>query len=55
MYPTSFVFSVPSTAFVGLACANLFIAIVTVISSYVLQLFDDEVIIARVKWLFHIE
>ncbi|KAK4029566.1 hypothetical protein OUZ56_022545 [Daphnia magna] len=46
MYPTSFVFSVPSTAFVGLACANLFIAIVTVISSYVLQLFDDEHLIA---------
>jgi len=42
MYPASFLFSVPSTAFVGLACANLFIGVVTVISSYVLQLFDDE-------------
>jgi hypothetical protein len=42
MYPSSFLFSVPSTAFVGLACANLFIGVVTVISSYVLQLFDDE-------------
>lgn len=44
MYPTSFIFSVPSTAFVSLACANLFIGIVTTVSSYVLQLFDDEVI-----------
>lgn len=43
MYPASLVFSVPSSAFVGLACGNLFLGVVTTISSFVLQLFDDEV------------
>ena len=43
MYPASLIFDVPSSAFVGLACANLFIGVVTTISSFVLQLFDDEV------------
>ena len=43
MYPASLVFDVPSSAFVGLACANLFVGVVTTISSFVLQLFDDEV------------
>ncbi|XP_046463654.1 ATP-binding cassette sub-family A member 7-like isoform X2 [Daphnia pulex] len=41
MYPASLVFSVPSSAFVGLACGNLFIGVITTISSFVLQLFDD--------------
>ena len=43
MYPASFIFSVPSTAFVGLACINLFIGIVTTVTSFTLQLFDDPV------------
>uniref|UniRef100_A0A2R5LC21 Putative lipid exporter abca1 n=1 Tax=Ornithodoros turicata TaxID=34597 RepID=A0A2R5LC21_9ACAR len=42
MYPSSFVFSVPSSAFVALACCNLFIGIVSTVSTYVLELFDDE-------------
>ncbi|XP_059350163.1 phospholipid-transporting ATPase ABCA1-like [Daphnia carinata] len=41
MYPASLIFSVSSSAFVGLACANLFIGVTTTISSFVLQLFDD--------------
>ena len=44
MYPASLVFDVPSSAFVGLACGNLFIGVITTISSFVLQLFDDEVL-----------
>lgn len=43
MYPASLVFDIPSSAFVGLACGNLFIGVITTISSFVLQLFDDEV------------
>lgn len=43
MYPASLIFSVPSSAFVGLACGNLFIGVITTISSFVLQLFDDVV------------
>ena len=57
MYPSSFVFSVPSTAFVGLACANLFIGVVTTVSSYVLQLFDDAVslfFLLKFKMILHL-
>ena len=43
MYPASLVFDVPSSAFVSLSCINLFLGIVTTISSFVLGLFDDEV------------
>ena len=42
MYPASFLFSVPSSAFVTLACANLFIGIITTITVFVLENFDDE-------------
>lgn len=42
MYPSSFVFSVPSSAFVALACCNVFVGIVSTVSTYVLELFDDE-------------
>ena len=42
MYPTSFLFSVPSSAFVTLACANLFVGIITTVTTFVLENFDDE-------------
>ncbi|XP_076353530.1 phospholipid-transporting ATPase ABCA1-like isoform X1 [Tachypleus tridentatus] len=42
MYPASYVFTVPSSAFVALACLNLFIGIVTTVATFVLELFDDE-------------
>ena len=42
MYPASFVFSIPSSAFVTLPCVNLFIGIITTITTFVLENFDDE-------------
>ncbi|CAL8101606.1 unnamed protein product [Orchesella dallaii] len=42
MYPFSFLFSVPSTAFVVLACSNLFIGIITTVSTFVLESFGDD-------------
>ncbi|ODN00384.1 ATP-binding cassette sub-family A member 2 [Orchesella cincta] len=42
MYPFSFLFGVPSTAFVVLACSNLFIGIITTVSTFVLEQFGDE-------------
>ena len=42
MYPASFVFSIPSSAFVTLSCVNLFIGIITTITTFVLENFDDE-------------
>ena len=42
MYPASFIFRVPSVAFVLLACVNLFIGIITTITVVVMENFDDE-------------
>lgn len=43
MYPASFIFSVPSTAYVVLTCINLFIGINGSIATFVMELFDDDV------------
>lgn len=43
MYPASFVFSVPSTAYVVLTCVNLFIGINGSVATFVMELFDDDV------------
>uniref|UniRef100_A0A3P8R2X9 P-type phospholipid transporter n=1 Tax=Astatotilapia calliptera TaxID=8154 RepID=A0A3P8R2X9_ASTCA len=43
MYPASFVFTVPSTAYVFLTSINLFIGINGSIATFVLELFVDEV------------
>jgi len=43
MYPASFMAKIPSTAFVFLACWNLFVGIVTTVAVFVLEIFDDEV------------
>ena len=41
MYPFSFIFSIPSSAFVTLSCVNLFIGIITTVTTFVLENFDD--------------
>lgn len=43
MYPASFLFTVPSTAYVFLTSINLFIGINGSIATFVLELFVDEV------------
>ncbi len=42
MYPASFLFSVPSSAFVTLSCTNLFIGIITTVTTFVLENFEDD-------------
>ncbi|XP_067845678.1 retinal-specific phospholipid-transporting ATPase ABCA4 [Heptranchias perlo] len=42
MYPASFVFSVPSTAYVALSCINLFIGINGSAATFVLELFENN-------------
>ncbi|XP_068612159.1 LOW QUALITY PROTEIN: phospholipid-transporting ATPase ABCA1-like [Brachionichthys hirsutus] len=42
MYPASFVFSVPSTAYVVLTCLNLFIGINGSVATFVMELLDDD-------------
>nr|XP_055026150.1 phospholipid-transporting ATPase ABCA1 isoform X1 [Misgurnus anguillicaudatus] len=41
MYPASFFFSVPSTAYVVLTCINLFIGINGSVATFVMEMFDD--------------
>lgn len=52
MYPASFVFSVPSTAYVVLTSINLFIGINGSIATFVLELFVDEVFSPHYYWLY---
>ncbi|NXT90813.1 ABCA1 protein, partial [Anhinga rufa] len=42
MYPASFLFSIPSTAYVALTCINLFIGINGSVATFVLELFVDQ-------------
>ncbi|CAH1396659.1 unnamed protein product [Nezara viridula] len=42
MYPASFIFDVPSSAFVSLACLNIVLGVTTTASTYVLKVFNDE-------------
>ncbi|XP_074834153.1 phospholipid-transporting ATPase ABCA7 isoform X2 [Carettochelys insculpta] len=42
MYPASFLFSIPSTAYVVLTCVNLFIGINGSMATFVLELFTDQ-------------
>uniref|UniRef100_A0A4X2LSZ3 P-type phospholipid transporter n=1 Tax=Vombatus ursinus TaxID=29139 RepID=A0A4X2LSZ3_VOMUR len=42
MYPASFLFDVPSTAYVALSCANLFIGINSTAITFVLELFENN-------------
>ncbi|XP_048415909.1 phospholipid-transporting ATPase ABCA1-like [Stegostoma tigrinum] len=42
MYPASFLFSIPSSAYVALTCVNLFIGINGSVATFVLELFHDK-------------
>ncbi|XP_059210648.1 phospholipid-transporting ATPase ABCA1-like [Centropristis striata] len=42
MYPASFFFSVPSTAYVVLTCINVFIGINGSVATFIMELFDDD-------------
>ncbi|XP_055978796.1 retinal-specific phospholipid-transporting ATPase ABCA4 [Sorex fumeus] len=47
MYPASFLFDVPSTAYVALSCANLFIGINSSAITFVLELFENNPMLLR--------
>ena len=42
MYPFSYVFNIPSTAFVGLSCLNVFIGTTATLATFTLEMFNDE-------------
>ena len=41
-YPAAFVFQVPSTAYLSMACGNMLIGIVTVLTTYILDLLAND-------------
>nr|XP_032808974.1 uncharacterized protein LOC116941727 [Petromyzon marinus] len=49
MYPASFVFTVPSTAYVVLTCVNLFIGINGSMATFILELFKGDETLTRVN------
>ena len=44
MYPASFVFQVPSTAYIALICVNVFVGVIGTISTFILEWFQDDAV-----------
>lgn len=42
MYPMSYIFSIPSTAYVSLSCINLFVGINSSAITFILELFENN-------------
>jgi hypothetical protein len=49
MYPLNYLFTSPSTGFVLLSCLNIFIGIITTISTFTLDGFDDQADLTRIN------
>ncbi len=49
MYPINYLFQSPSTGFVLVSCVNIFIGLITTISTYTLENFDDELDLKRIN------
>jgi len=49
MYPINYLFKSPSTGFVLISCINIFIGLMTTISTYTLESFDDEPDLKRIN------
>ena len=47
MYPMSYIFNIPSTAYVSLSCINLFIGINSSAITFILELFENNRVSAR--------
>ena len=56
MYPFSFLFDVPSTAYIGLISANLFVGLTGTLATFTLELYPDDPELQAVnnvlRWLF---
>ena len=52
MYPASFVFKIPSTAYVVLTSVNLFIGINGSVATFVLELFTNNVSLLKEQLLW---
>uniref|UniRef100_A0A8C2DN24 ATP-binding cassette, sub-family A (ABC1), member 4b n=1 Tax=Cyprinus carpio TaxID=7962 RepID=A0A8C2DN24_CYPCA len=52
MYPMSYMFNVPSTAYVSLSCINLFIGINSSAITFILELFENNRVLKKVLLVF---
>lgn len=56
MYPMSYIFNIPSTAYVSLSCINLFIGINSSAITFILELFENNrvgtVVLAQFLFIF---
>ncbi|CAF3347478.1 unnamed protein product [Rotaria sp. Silwood1] len=49
MYPISYFFKTPSTGFILISCINIFIGLITTISTFTLENFNDDIDLKRVN------
>ncbi|CAF4021231.1 unnamed protein product [Rotaria sp. Silwood2] len=49
MYPINYFFKTPSTGFVFISCINIFIGLITTISTFTLENFNDDIDLKRVN------
>ena len=49
MYPLNYFFQSPSTGFVLVSCVNIFIGLITTITTFTLENFDDEADLQRIN------
>lgn len=49
MYPINYFFETPSSGFVFVSCVNIFIGLITTISTYTLESFSDEQDLKRIN------
>lgn len=49
MYPINYLFKSPSTGFVLVSCVNIFIGLITTISTFTLESFDDDPDLKRIN------
>lgn len=56
MYPLTFLFSIPSTAYVSLICINLFFGITCTLTTFILELFPGnpglDAVNGALRWIF---
>lgn len=49
MYPINYLFKTPSTGFVFVSCVNIFIGLMTTVSTFTLENFEDEADLKRIN------
>ena len=54
MYLVSYLFKVPSTAFVTVGCLNIFLGLLSTLSTFILELFMEEVLTYLINLILYL-